>query len=427
MHRARVLFIEHSEGLSGSTVSLAHLVSGLDHERYEPLVVLSWPDQAAYLRDVVGSAVDTTVIRCRRSLKWTRSAEALIAAATHLGRVARRGAYSTLSVLDLPCVIAPYVARLYAWARARRIDLIHQNNGFDVPALALAHLLGVPLLAYQRGEEWNSPMVRWLAPRVDFYVANSQATLRSVLALGVNPAKTTVIYPPVVFTSSPDTLRVRAIRVKLGIGETASCFGIVGNLVEWKGQKVFLRAARRVLEAVPRSIAVVVGDVQGGPPEYRRQLEALTRELGIEDRTVFTDFRRDVADVMAALDVVVHASVAPEPFGRVIAEAMALGRPVVASRAGGPLEIVVDGQNGYLVPPGDEAALAARVIELLRDRRLAREIGERASRDARARFSLAGHVERVEAVYRGLLTLAPLTGLPSVREHAETRIVGRDS
>jgi glycosyltransferase involved in cell wall biosynthesis len=427
MHRARVLFIEHSEGLSGSTVSLAQLVSGLDRERYDPLVVLSWPDQAAYLRDAVGGAVDTTVIQCRQSLKWTRPAEALIAASTRLGRIARRGAFSTLSVLDLPCVIAPYVARLYAWARTRRIDLIHQNNGFDVPALALAHLLGVPLLAYQRGEEWNSPMVRWLAPRVNFYIANSQVTLRSLLAIGVNPAKTMVIYPPVGVAASPDGQRARAIRLELGIREAAPCFGIVGNLLEWKGQKVFLRAARRVLDAVPRALAVVVGDVQGGPPEYRRQLEALTRELGIEDRTVFTGFRRDVADVMAALDVVVHASVVPEPFGRVIAEAMALGRPVVASRAGGPLEIVVDGENGYLVPPGDEAALAARVIELLRDRRLAREIGERASRDALARFSLAAHVEQVQAVYRGLLTRAPAAEWPPVREHAETRIVGQDS
>jgi glycosyltransferase involved in cell wall biosynthesis len=408
MRPSRVLFIEHSKGLSGSTVSLAELVSALDHGSYEPLVVLSGPDQAAYVRSVLGDSIDATVIRCRESLKRTRPAEVVTATAARLGRIARRGAFSLLSVLDLPCVVAPYVVRLYAWARARRVDLIHQNNGFDVPALALARLLRVPLVAYQRGEEWNSPMVRWLAPRVDFYIANSNATLSSLLAVGIDPVKTTVIYPPVDVGPNPDRDRTQVIRRELGIGETTPCFGIVGKLVEWKGQKVFLRAVPLVLQAVPSAMAVVVGDVQGSPPGYRQELVALARELGIGHRTVFTGFRRDVTDVMAALDVVVHASVIPEPFGRVIVEAMALGRPVVASRAGGPLEIVADGENGYLVPPGDEVALATRVVELLGDPQLAREIGERASRDARARFSLSAHAAQVETVYRGLLTGHPV-------------------
>jgi glycosyltransferase involved in cell wall biosynthesis len=408
MRHSRVLFIEDSPGVSGSTVSLAELVSALDRSRYEPLVVLSQTNQAAYVRSVLGNTIDATVIRCHPSLKRTRPAEVVTAAATHLGRIARRGVFSLLSALDLPCVVAPYVGRLYAWARARRVDLIHQNNGFDVPAIALARLLRVPLVAYQRGDVWNSPMVRWLAPRVDFYVANSNATLRSLLALGVDPAKTTVIYPPVNVGPNPDRGRMQVIRRELGIGDTTPCFGIVGKLVEWKGQKVFLRAVPLVLQAVPSAMAVVVGDVQGSPPQYRQELIALARKLGIGHRIVFTGFRQDVADVMAALDVVVHASVIPEPFGRVIVEAMALGRPVVASRAGGPLEIIADGENGYLVPPGDEAALATRVVELLRDPQLARKIGDRASRDARARFSLSDHAAQVETVYRGLLTRHPV-------------------
>src|SRR4030095_17066617 len=108
----------------------------------------------------------------------------------------------------------------------------------------------------------------------------------------------------------------------------------------------------------------------------------LARDLGMVCRTVFTGFRRDIPELIQLLDVVVHASVEPEPFGRVIAEGMAMGKPVVAAMNGGPLEIIRDGQTGFLVPSGDLEKLAHRIIGLLTDVSQAAAVGRNGRQDA---------------------------------------------
>jgi glycosyltransferase involved in cell wall biosynthesis len=117
---------------------------------------------------------------------------------------------------------------------------------------------------------------------------------------------------------------------------------------------------------------------------------------------VITGFRRDIADVMNSLDVVVHTSVRPEPFGRVILEGMLLGKAVVATAAGGVPELIHDGETGFLVPPGDVASLAERLIPLLQDAALRLGVGRRAQAWARERFSLQRHVAAISAIYEEL-------------------------
>ena len=106
---------------------------------------------------------------------------------------------------------------------------------------------------------------------------------------------------------------------------------------------------------------VIVGGALFGEEAYEEKLKELTRELGIADRVTFAGHLDDVPKVMAACDVVVHCSTAPEPFGLVIVEAMMVGTPVIASAAGGAREIVVHGETGLLTPPGDENTLASAI------------------------------------------------------------------
>src|SRR5262249_38304028 len=252
------------------------------------------------------------------------------------------------------------------------------NNGFDLPALILSYMLRVPLVAYQRGSVRTSALTKYLASRVTRYIANSLATERELISIGVRPERVTVIYPPLDLSifdwRRPSTLTRPVFRVPA----SSPCFGIVGPLVSWKGQDVFLRAAKRVLEKVPDAYAFVVGRVPSEERGYGETLRDLAAELGIADRVIFTGYRADIPDVLRLLDVVAHASVIPEPFGRVIAEAMAMGRPVVASSAGGPTEIIEDGRTGFLVAPRDDEALAARITELLQDPAKATRVGEAA-------------------------------------------------
>ncbi|HEY7203374.1 MAG TPA: glycosyltransferase family 4 protein [Methylomirabilota bacterium] len=400
----KVLFIENSIGLSGSTMSLCTLLAEIDRSRYAPRVVLSLPNQQEYLAQAVGPSIPTAVLPWRNSLKSTPWIRDLLGRTSDYPRLARRVVTGSVAALDVPAVILPYVRRLYRIARRWNIDLIHHNNGLDVRAVLLARWLGVPLIAYQRGTEWNSPTVRYISRFVDAYVANSTATKGVLLGLGVPSERIGVIYPPIDMERFHPKVDASRQRSEFGLGPDDVTFGIPGTLLKWKGHDVFLKAAKVVLGAVPRAKAFVIGEVPDGSTEYRDELIALARELGIGARTVFTGFRRDIPELIQLLDVVVHASVKPEPFGRVIAEGMAMGKPVVAAMNGGPLEIIREGETGFLVPPGDAEKLAHRIIELLTDRSRAELLGRNARQDSAARFSPGSHARLVEQVYDNVLT-----------------------
>jgi glycosyltransferase involved in cell wall biosynthesis len=118
----------------------------------------------------------------------------------------------------------------------------------------------------------------------------------------------------------------------------------------------------------------------------------------------FTGYRSDVGAIVNALDVLVHTSITPEPLGRVILEGMALEKPVVATRHGGPLEIIESGRSGFLIPPDDPDALAASIMQLLESPELRISIGRAAKGRVMKEFSVARYVDQVQAVYRSLLS-----------------------
>jgi len=399
MKPVNILFIENSVGLSGSTMSLCSLLNFLDDELVQPHIVVSLAEQEAYLIDKLRRPGDVTVIAPRRSPKQAPWVQQI------LGSLARRTPWLRGSVLRLAAVLEvlavtiPYALRLRRWAKARKIALIHQNNGFDLGALLLSYMMRVPLVAYQRGDEWNSLLVRTLAPRVTRYIANSAVTKRNLISIGVRPGLVTVIYPPLDLSIFDVKRQSKLTRSGFGVPASSQCFGIVGLLHPWKGQDVFLRAAKRVLEKVPDAYAFVVGGAPAEARDYEKALHGLAADLGIADRLVFTGFRPDVSDILKLLDVVAHASVQPEPFGRVIVEAMAMGRPVVAADAGGPIEIIDDGRTGFLVPPSDDEALAARITALLQDPALATRVGEAGRKAVVERFAAEDHARLVTRVY----------------------------
>lgn len=412
----KVLFIENSIGLSGSTMSLCTLLAELDRSRYAPRVVLSLPNQKEYLDQAVGPSAPSTVVPWRNSLKSTPWIRSWLGRAVHYPRLPRRLVTGGVAALDVPAVILPYVRRLYRVARDWGIELIHHNNGLDVRAVLLARWLGVPMIAYQRGTEWNSPTVRYISRFVDAYVANSSATKGVLLGLGLPSERIKVIYPPIDLERFHPAVDASRQRREFGLSDGDLTFGIPGTLLKWKGHDVFLRAARLVLDTVPRAKAFVIGEVPDGTTQYRDELVGLARDLGIGPQTVFTGFRRDIPELIQLLDVVVHASVKPEPFGRVIAEGMAMGKPVVAAMNGGPLEIIEDGRTGFLVPSADAEKLAQRIIELLTDRSRASALGRNARMEAVARFSPRYHARLVEQVYEDVLKARGSAGSRPVRE-----------
>lgn len=193
----------------------------------------------------------------------------------------------------------------------------------------------------------------------------------------------------------------RAAREELGVGHDDVVFGVFGRLQRWKGQDVFVSAAIEVARARPGSRFVVVGgSVFGLEPEFFASLQRRVREQRLDGRITFTGFRSDVPRLMAACDVVCHTSRVPEPFGLVVIEAMMLGRPVIATRGGGPSEVIASDEIGVLVTPDDPSALASAMIKLCDDRARRDALGAASAVHVRANFGiermareLLGHLE----------------------------------
>lgn len=178
--------------------------------------------------------------------------------------------------------------------------------------------------------------------------------------------------------------------------------GVFGRLAPWKGQHVLLEALRDLDEVE----AVIVGDALFGEHAYRERLHQLASEAAIAGRVRFLGERNDVPQLMKLVDIVVHTSLAPEPFGRVIVEGMLAERPVIATRGGGVSEIVEDGVDGVLVPPNEPAALAAQIRRLIADPATARRVALNGKQKARRDYLLATMHRRIVDVL-GEVVLAP--------------------
>lgn len=215
-------------------------------------------------------------------------------------------------------------------------------------------------------------------------VAVSRAAARSFIEHGGCEDKVHIVYPgmdPSPYLA-PTERDIAAVRLALGVGDHP-LVGSFSRISPWKGQHVLLEALARL----PGVHALLVGGVLFGEDAYAASLHERARALGVSDRVHFLGYRDDVPLLMRSVDVVVHSPVAAEPFGRIMVEALLAGRPLVAARAGGALEIIVDGATGLLFPPGDAGVLAER-IELLLDRpALGRSFAEAGRAHAMAVFT----------------------------------------
>jgi glycosyltransferase involved in cell wall biosynthesis len=188
------------------------------------------------------------------------------------------------------------------------------------------------------------------------------------------------------------------VREELGIDRDAPVVGVVGNIQPWKGQRVLLEALLRLRATHPRAVALIVGGAHRSGRGYADELRHFASAEGLEKNVVFTGARKDVGDLMNAMDVVAHTSVRGEPFGRVIIEGMCVGRPVVATRAGGVPEFVADGRNGLLVPAGDADALADVLRRLFDDAELRERLSSGALESVRD-FAVEHHVDEISRIY----------------------------
>jgi glycosyltransferase involved in cell wall biosynthesis len=225
----------------------------------------------------------------------------------------------------------------------------------------------------------------------------SHAVEEMLRAVGIAPEKLVLVYnavEPCFLAGTPQP--------SAPVFGSGPHVGLFAHIIPWKGQQIFLDAAALLAERFPAARFYVVGARLAGVPEsYIESIHARAGAPPLAGRVELKDSCADVVPWMAAMDVVVHASVAPEAFGLVIAEGMALGKPVVAADCGAPRELVAHGRTGYLAPAGDPYALA-RVLENVLERKDP-AVGRRAAAVSRTRFAPAIFGAELLRVYDGVL------------------------
>ena len=207
---------------------------------------------------------------------------------------------------------------------------------------------------------------------------------------------------------SPDDLKINIspekLRQKYGLDSSIRIFGIIGNIKPWKGQKTVVEAIYRLKQSFAESfVCFFVGAAADESKHYEIELRELVKRYELHNNVIFTGYVKNPADFINLFQIVIHASILPEPFGRVLLEAMALKKAVIATNIGGPLEIIVHGESGLLVEPSDADSLKDSILFLLTDDAYRRKIGKSAYNRMRNYFSIEKNVKSTELIYESLL------------------------
>jgi L-malate glycosyltransferase len=379
-----ILFVEHTSALGGAELLLLQVLEHLAPGRWEMhLACPTGPlnEAAASL----GAEVHTvTLPRLRRSARFLGDWAGGVRKITSLVKAVR------------PVILVANTVRAMM---------------YTAPA---ARLAGVPLVWYRHDFWLGESQPRWcwadrlgkvvLCSATTAIIAGSHATAR----LHPYPKRITVVHNGIKIKPVAPSEVGLTFRAEYGIPAGAPLVGMVGRLRPIKGQDRFLRSMAVVAKAVPSARFIVVGgEIFGLRDDYPAYLQGISRELGLigaagGDRVIFTGHLADPAPAMAAMDVFVQPGAA-EAFGLVNVEAMAMEKPVVGFAHGGLPEIVMPGETGLLVAPGDEMALAEAVIALLRDPGRRTEMGRAGRARAVQEFNIERMVRGVEAVFAVLL------------------------
>lgn len=263
--------------------------------------------------------------------------------------------------------------------------------GTDVPVVSTFH--GRP--DFPEGGRLGFLKTRLLSAHRNRVVCVSSSLREYFLGQRLLPPSTRVIPNGVALHALQRTETSNGLRAELGIGAETPLVGAVGNVRPSKAYQHLLAAFAAVLREVPSARLVIAGECDG--PRGDR-LKRRRNELGLQEAVTFLGFRDDVSEVLASLDVFALSSL-DEGFSLATVQAMALGRPVVATRSGGPEEIIGEDGPGVLVPPGDPEALAQALVRVLRDHRLGEELGSSAAAHVRSRFSMQAMLDAYEALY----------------------------
>ena len=357
--------------LGGGQRSLLLLLERLDRTKFNPFLVC--PSEGGLTEKVKKLGIKTRIIR--------------------MGGVKSLNVFATAAVLF----------KLKKLIRRKNIHLIHTDSPRQAFYAGLAaRRTRTPLVWHARvSTPEKKSFEKFLFNHANKIIAVSDAASQRYCGFERFDEKVTVIHNGVDLIEFGPKPIDRKLKQEFKIKEDLMLVGTLGQLIPGKGQEVFLKAAARVFERTSRVIFMIVGN---GNHAYRKKLEDLCTDLGLSGNVVFTGFREDIPRIMNILDIVVLPSTTHlEGFSRVIIEAMASSKPVIATDSGGNPEAIEDGTTGILVHSEDSDRLAASILDLVQDGDKRKRMGAAGKQRAERLFSIEKNVSRIEKTYEDLL------------------------
>lgn len=383
MPTARVLFVDHTGQIAGAELVLLDLVR-------------PWKGASAFLfengplhKALADKQLNVIVSRWGHGLSRFRRESSVLRAVPLAGRLG---------------AIVVEIARA-----ARSHDVVYANSQKAFVLSAIAAMFVSRPLIWHLHDIISSDHFATIQRRLQIVLANrcatkvivpSRAAAAAFLAAGGREDLVEVVANGL--DVEPETSTPSALRRELGLPE-GLVVGVFSRLAEWKGQHVLVKALARL----PGVSCIVVGDALFGEQAYAVSLGKLVEELGLADRVRFLGQRSDVPTLMRAVDVMVHPSIDPEPFGRTLVEAMLAGVPVIATDAGAASDILEAGRAGTLVPPNDPDVLAVAIEHVLGKPDGLTDQLDYASRRARSEYSSTRMLESVARLISGTARGAP--------------------
>jgi glycosyltransferase involved in cell wall biosynthesis len=389
----KILYIEANRDgtIGGSYYSLLYLVQGLNKAKYEPHIMFCQENALipefkkvtpyVYVNDFDPS-ISAPANSFRDVIKWPyRFLLELI-----------------LKQFDLKKIINQI-----------RPDLVHLNNGYAAMHewVLAGYLNKIKVVSHDRGTRAPCSLrTKFIVRFVDAIISVSDSYKRNVTNQKLKVRRTVRVYnglDPHLLEARGDALgHSRNLRKEFNIHPGDPIVGIVGNVDGWKGQLVVAQAIEKVRHLYPNIKCLIVGKTPVGAETYEREIREYILKNHLEENILLLGFRRDISQILNVLDILIHASIEPEPFGRVILEGMAAKKPIVATNSGGTPEQIVDGETGLLVPMGDADKMAEALHYFLSDMKRANEMGEKGRKRLISLFSVKNMVDEIEKIYEDI-------------------------
>jgi len=365
-----ILYLHNESIMGGAEISLLNLVKGLNRKLFIPHFICS--KEGPFIDELEKIKITPDFVQFP-GIRWPN-----------------------------PVQIYNTVRNLIDIIKKKHINLIHSNqprsNLFGAIA---AKIKNVPIVWHERCLErgrFDSDNIFSFLP--DRIICNSSA-VRNRFTKGKIDTKIKTILNGVDLREFDPELDGRVIRKEFNIGEDELIIGTVGRIDPEKGYEYFIESARIILQDFKNIRFLVVGGAFNNP-SLEKSLYEMSVEKGIDKKTIFTGFRRDIPQILASMDVVVLPS-GTDACSRVLFESMAMRRPLVATNAGGTPEVVQEGVTGLLIKPGDSSEMAKCIMKLLNNKNLAEQYGNAGRTRVETMFTIEKNIKETENVYLELL------------------------